>query len=189
MEFAILYGSQREGRQGIKAAKWMVKKVQEAGHDAVLVDSQEYDLPILQKTFGEYDPAPENLQKLHDVLARVDGYVIVSGEYNHSIPPGLTNMMDHFMPEYFWKPAGIATYSAGPFGGVRAAVHLRAFVSELGMPTVPTMFAISKVQSSFDDDGNAVDAAYDERIKGKFLQELFWYAEACKAQRDKGTPY
>ena len=117
-----------------------------------------------------------------------DGFVIVSGEYNHSIPPALKNILDHYYNEYLFKPAAIATYSGGPFGGVRAAVQLRAILGELRMVSIPTMFPISMVQDAFDEQGNAIEKAYEKRIK-QFLDEFEWYANALKESRKKGLPY
>ena len=62
----------------------------------------------------------------------------------------------------------------GPFGGVRGLVNLRGILAELGTPSIPSAFPISRVQHAFDDEGNALEAAYDERI-GKFLDEFEWY--------------
>ena len=85
----------------------------------------------------------------------VDGFVIVSGEYNHGIPPALKNLLDHFLEEYFFRPSAIVCYSAGSFGGVRAAMQLRMTLAELGMPSIPSLFPVPKVQDAFDDDGQA----------------------------------
>ena len=53
---------------------------------------------------------------LENKIKEADGYVIVSGEYNESIPPALTNMMDHFPPRaYAFKPCAIVSYSASKF--------------------------------------------------------------------------
>ncbi|MEH2207280.1 MAG: NAD(P)H-dependent oxidoreductase [Nostoc sp.] len=49
--------------------------------------------------------------------------------------------------------AGIVCYSAGSFGGVRAAIQLRAFLSEIEMPTISSIFAISKIGNSLDEAG------------------------------------
>ena len=186
MNIAVIYGSVRSGRQGIKAAKFIVKKLEERNHEVTLVDPLEFKLPFLDKMYKEYDEgkAPELLEKLAQILKKADGYIIVSAEYNHSVPAALKNLIDYFMEEYFYKPSGIVTYSAGPFGGVRVAVHLRAILGEVGTVSIPSMFPISKVQSSFDDDGNALDEAYDKRIK-KFLDEFDWYLNALKAAREK----
>ena len=128
------------------------------------------------------------MKKLLEHLREADAFVIVSAEYNHSIPPALTNLLDHFYRgEYGFKPVGIVTYSGGPFGGVRAGSHLRSLLGELGMVSIPTMFPISAVHKSFDDEGKALDENYNRRIE-KFLVELEWYANALKEARDKGIP-
>ncbi len=95
----------------------------------------------------------------------------------------MKNLLDHFQSEYLYKPSGIVTYSAGPFGGVRALVNLRGILAELGTPSIPSAFPVSKIHSAFDDEGNAADKAYDERIV-KFLDEYEWYANALKHARD-----
>ena len=138
----------------------------------------------------EYDSgnAPEVMERIHKILDNSDGFVIVSGEYNHSIPPALKNMLDHFQAEYNFKPSAIACYSAGTFGGVRVAMHLRAVLAELGTPSIPSLFPISKIQDAFDDKGNALEKSYDRRII-RFLDEFEWYLRAYKKERDIEMPY
>ncbi len=181
---AVIYGSARRSRQGIKAARFVVRTLEEREHDVTLIDSEKYDLPMLDWMYKEYESgqAPEAMQKLAEILSAADGFVIVSAEYNHSIPGALKNLLDHFQSEYLYKPSGIVTYSAGPFGGVRALVNLRGILAELGTPSIPSAFPISQIHNAFDDDGNAADKAYDERIV-KFLDEYEWYAKALKHAR------
>jgi NAD(P)H-dependent FMN reductase len=183
---AVIYGSERSGRQGIKAARFVVRKLEERGHDVTLVDSEDYKLPMLDKMYKEYESgtAPTAMQSLAETLIAADGFIIVSGEYNHSIPAALKNLLDHYQSEYFYKPSGIVTYSAGPFGGVRALVNLRGILAELGTPSIPSAFPISGIYKAFDDDGNALDAPYDKRIV-KFLDEYEWYTNALKNARMK----
>lgn len=187
---AVIYGSVRAERQGIKAARFVVNQLKKRGHKVTLVDPLVYKLPLLDKMYKEYEKgkAPKIMEKLASILRKADAYVIVSGEYNHSVPAALKNLIDHFMNEYFFKPSAIVSYSVGPFGGVRAAMHLRAILPEVGMPSIPTVFAISRVQNSFDEKGKALDKAYERRIV-KFLDELEWYARAFRAERKKGVPY
>ena len=185
---AVIYGSVRSDRQGIKAAKFIAKKLEERKHEVTLIDPKEYNLPFLDKMYKEFDKgkAPELMDKLGKILSSSDAFMIVSGEYNHSIPAALKNILDHYQSEYFYKPSGIVTYSAGPFGGVRAAMQLRAILCELGTPSIPSTFPISAVQDSFDDEGNAIDKAYDRRVT-KFLDEFEWYSYALKEARKKDT--
>ena len=182
---AVIYGSARRSRQGIKAARFVVRVLEERKHDVTLIDSEKYDLPMLDWMYKEYESgqAPEAMQKLAEILSAADGFIIVSAEYNHSIPGALKNLLDHFQSEYLYKPSGIVTYSAGPFGGVRALVNLRGILAELGTPSIPSAFPISQIHNAFDDDGNAVDTVYDERIV-KFLDEYEWYANALRHARD-----
>ena len=182
----VLYGSARRDRQGIKAARFIVRQLEERGHDVTLIDSAAYEMPMLDWMYKEYDPgkAPKAMQMVAKFLAAADGFVVVSGEYNHSIPAALKNLLDHFQSEYHYKPSGIVTYSAGPFGGVRALVNLRAILAELGTPSIPSAFPVSQIHSAFDEEGVAQDTAYDDRII-KFLDEFEWYANALKQARSQ----
>lgn len=190
LNVTVFYGSVRENRQGIKAAKFILNKCKERGYDLTFIDPLEWDLPLIDKMYKSYEEgeAPEKLKKLAGIIENSDGYIIVSGEYNNSIPPALTNTMDYFLEEYFFKPSAIACYSAGGFGGVRAAMQLRAFLAEIGCPSISSIFPMSMVQNSFDDDGNAKEQKYEKKI-GRFLDEFEWYANAYKEARKNGTPY
>jgi len=105
-----------------------VRALQERGCEPVLVDPLEKRFPLLDKMYKEFPPgqAPPVMEEIADLFRRADGFCIVSGEYNHTVPPALSNLMDHFLEEYFWRPAGIVCYSGGRFGGVRAAMTLRS---------------------------------------------------------------
>ena len=186
LKFVVFYGSVRSDRQGIKAARFIVRKCRERGHDVALIDALEYQLPLLDKMYKEYDPdkAPEVLQRMAKLIIPADAYVIVSGEYNHTIPPALANLLDHFLDEYFWKPSAIVCYSAGSFGGVRASIALRPMLAEMGMSSIPSVFPIPAVQNAFDEDGTPKDENYHGRAT-KFLDELDWYAYALRNARTK----
>ncbi len=184
MKYAVLYGSTRRDRQGIKVARFMVKQLEARGHEVALLDAMELDLPMLDLMWKEYDEgtAPEGMQHAHETLNAADGMVVVGGEWNHSIPPALKNLLDHFQSEFHFKPGGIVTYSAGPFGGVRAAPHYRTILGELGMVSPSIMFAVSNVYKEFDDEGNDPEGRYTKRAE-RFLNELDWYTDALAAKR------
>ena len=187
----VFYGSYRRDRQGIKAAYFMIEQLQQRNHEVIFTDAKEYDFGILDRMYKEYEQgqAPEKMEELAEHIKTADGFVVVAGEYNHSIQPGLSNLMDHYLEEYYFRPAGIVSYSVGGFGGVRAAVQLRAFLTEMGMPTISTIFSISKIGDALDETGIPQDAALTKRV-GQFLDELEWYEEALQRQRQaKGTPF
>ncbi|MEE4379226.1 MAG: NADPH-dependent FMN reductase [Candidatus Competibacteraceae bacterium] len=189
LNVTILYGSTRRDRQGIKAARFIEQQFQERGHNTDFIDAIEADLPLLDRMYKEYPAgqAPENMEKLATIYRASDGFVIVSGEYNHGIPPALKNLLDHFLEEYFYRPSGIVCYSAGSFGGVRAAMQLRMTLAELGMSSIPTLFPVPKVQSAFTEDGTPTNDATYRYVKS-FLNEFEWYAQAMKEARAKGLP-
>ncbi len=186
----VIYGSVRHHRQGIRAARYVLHKCRERNFQVTFVDPMEYDLPMLDRMFKEYDEgeAPEPILGLAEIMQQADGYIIVSGEYNHSIPPALSNLLDHYLEEYFFKPSGIVCYSAGSFGGVRAAIQLRAMLAEMGMSSIPSIMPVPKVKEAFQKDGTPKDNAYEERLK-RFLDEFEWYVDALAKAREKGTPY
>jgi NAD(P)H-dependent FMN reductase len=188
--FLIIYGSVRGARQGIRAAKFMLETCRSRGHAATLVDPAVDQLPLLDRMHKEYAPgqAPAVLERLAGLIKAADGFIIVSGEYNHSIPPALSNLLDHFLEEYFWRPSAIVCYSAGGFGGVRAAMQLRAMLCELGTPSIPSLFPVPQVQDAFDENGVPRDQVYERRA-ARFFDELEWYAGALKAARQAGVPY
>jgi NAD(P)H-dependent FMN reductase len=190
LDLVVFYGSVRRDRQGIRAARFMLETCRERGHRTTLIDPAVDQLPLLDRMYKEYEPgsAPEVLSRLADLIKAADAYIVVSGEYNHSIPPALSNLLDHFLEEYFWRPSAIVCYSAGAFGGVRAAMQLRAMLCELGTPSIPSLFPVPHVQDAFDEDGRPHDDTYHKRA-ARFLDELEWYANALKAARQSGVPH
>lgn len=186
----VLYGSCRTDRRGIKAARYVITEIRNFGCEPILVDAMEYALPMLDTMYKEYDAgkAPAKLEELAQLYRSADGFAIVAGEYNHGIQPGLKNLLDHFLEEYFWRPSAIISYSGGYFGGVRAAVQLRAVLAELGMPAIGSSLPIPRVGSAFTDEGEPTDPKFRER-NVDFFNEFVWYMEALKTQRAKGVPY
>jgi len=186
----VLLGSVRRDRMGSRAARMIVRELERRGHDVHLVDPLELQLPLLDRMYKEHvaGTAPEPLERLASLYRSVDGFLVVSAEYNHGIPPALKNLLDHFLEEYFWRPSGIVCYSAGNFGGVRAAMQLRMTLAELGMPSVPSILPIPRIAEAITDDGATTQPTTD-RSMNRFLDEFLWYADALADARLDGTPY
>ena len=186
----VILGSVRSDRIGIRAARFLTARLEARGHAAPLVDPAELNLPLLDRMFKEYPDgtAPEPLQRLAALYRRSDAFLVVSAEYNHGVPPALSNTLDHFLEEYYWRPSAICCYSAGQFGGVRAAMPLRAMLAELGMPSIPSLLPIPRLQKVVTAEGT-VSEPWLETATTRFLNELEWYAEALRERRQRGTPY
>src|SRR5579872_6052440 len=125
MSFRILvfYGSYRSDRMGIRLAQFVVEGLRAKGQDVELIDAKAVGLPMLDRMYKEHRPgeAPAVMEELAGKIRTADGFVFITGEYNWGIQPGLKNLTDHFLEEWFWRPAAIASYSAGRFSGARAA--------------------------------------------------------------------
>jgi NAD(P)H-dependent FMN reductase len=191
LKLVVLAGSVRSDRRGIRAARFVRRALAARGHEVSVVDPVEVGLPLLDRMYKEYEKgrAPQVLEDLAALYRTADGFIVVSGEYNHSIPPALSNLLDHFLEEYFFRPSAIVCYSAVAFGGVRAAMQLRAMLCELGMPSIPSLFPIPSIQKTFDDDGTPREPATIERRFTRFASEFEWYAAALAEARKKGVPY
>ena len=138
----VFYGSYRSDRMGIRLADYLVAGLRARGADAELVDAKAIDLPMLDRMYKEYPEggAPAGLESLAQKIRSADAFVFVTGEYNWGPQPGLKNLTDHFLEEWFWRPAAIASYSAGRFSGVRAGTVWHSILSEMGMVVASSTF-------------------------------------------------
>lgn len=125
--------------------------------------------------------------ELREIIKSADCFLIVSPEYNHTIPPALSSVMGHFGgSNYKCKPAGIVTYSPGPFGGMRAAMAIQIMCHELGCLPVSKLVGLPAVMDLFEEDGTPKDTAH--RMLGQLpelLDQVEWMAVAMKTQREK----
>jgi NAD(P)H-dependent FMN reductase len=186
----VIFGSVRVERQGIKLARFVQKELARLTCSSTLIDPLEHRLPLLEMQYSDYEPgkAPQVLEELAELYRKADGFAIVSGEYNHGIPPALKNLLDYFLEEYFWRPSANITYSGGRFGGVRAAMQLRMTLSELGMPSIPSTLPVPNIREAFTDDGEPTDPQFREHSR-RFFDEFYWYMQALQNQRKSGVPY
>jgi NAD(P)H-dependent FMN reductase len=187
----VLYGSYRSDRQGIRLADYLVARLKARGSDAELIDAQAVGLPMLDRMYKEYAPGSAPAAMAGKIRA-ADAFVFVTGEYNWGPQPGLKNLTDHFLEEWFWRPAAIASYSAGRFSGVRAGVAWHSILSEMGMVVVSSTLAVGPIAQTLDEHAQPVGKPGEslERSFDRFADDLAWWTEAARAQRArKAVPY
>lgn len=188
----IFYGSYRSDRQGIRLADYLVRSFSDRGADVELIDAKAVGLPMLDRMHKEYAPgeAPAALEALAGKIKAADAFVFVTGEYNWGIQPGLKNLTDHFLEEWYWRPAAIASYSAGRFAGARAATAWHGTLSEMGMVVISSSIAVGGIGHALDADGNPTGdgGASLDRAFPRFAEDLAWWTEAARAQRDRQAP-
>jgi len=188
----VLYGSYRSDRMGIRLAQYVVERLQRRGDEVELIDAKAVNLPMLDRMYKEYPKgqAPKSLEQLASKIRDADGFVFVTGEYNWGIQPGLKNLTDHFLEEWFWRPAAIVSYSAGRFSGVRAATAWHGTLSEMGMVVVSSTIAVGPIGQTLSAEGEPVGAGGQalEQAFPRFADDLVWWVEAAKAQRQRKAP-
>lgn len=192
LDLLVLYGSYRRDRMGIRLADWLVGALGARGHGAELIDAQAVGLPMLDRMYKEHPKgeAPAAMERLAGRIREADGFVFVAGEYNWGMQPGLKNLTDHFLEEWFWRPAAIASYSAGRLAGARANLLWHGTLSEMGMAVVPSILTVGPISQALDGGGNPTGEAGAalEKSFPRFAADLEWWAEAVKAQRERRAP-
>ena len=188
----VLYGSYRSDRMGIRLAQFVVESFRARGDDVALIDAKEVGLPMLDRMYKEYKQgeAPAALENLAGQIREADGFVFITGEYNWGVQPGLKNLTDHFLEEWFWRPAAIASYSAGRFAGTRAATAWHGTLSEMGMVVVSSTIAVGPIAQSLSPEGKPIGEG-GKALQGAFLRfadDLTWWVEAAKVQRARKQP-
>ncbi len=188
----IFYGSYRSDRQGIRLANYLVDAFAARGASPVLIDAKALDLPMLDRMYKEHpkDAAPVVLEALAETIRTADAFVFVAGEYNWGVQPGLKNLTDHFLEEWFWRPAAIASYSAGRSAGVRAGLSWHGILSEMGMVVISSTLAVGQIGQALDAAGQPAGegGAALARAFPRFADDLAWWTEAARAQRARSKP-
>ena len=202
MKFLVFLGTVRDStppqpaRLGARVAQASLEclKSRYEDHDVELIDALDYPLEPVFKPHFSYakGKAPAKLNELAGKIESADGFIMISPEYNHSMSPALANLLNHFGSSLFsYKPSVILTYSAGQWGGVRAAVGMRAYLSELGCIPVSAMIHVPKAQEVFAEDGAAlagVDQASWFDYFGRAFSQIIWWAQAASTHRQKVDP-
>jgi NAD(P)H-dependent FMN reductase len=188
----VFYGSYRSDRMGIRLADFVVAGLRARGDAAELIDAKAVGLPMLDRMYKEYPSgsAPPAMEALASKIRGADAFVFVVGEYNWGVQPGLKNLTDHFLEEWFWRPAAIASYSAGRFSGVRSGFAWHNILSEMGMAVISSALAVGPIAQTLDADaapsgpaGKALEMAFP-----RFADDLAWWTDAAKAQRAQRPP-
>ncbi len=188
----VFYGSYRSDRMGIRLADFVVEGFRARGEEVELIDAKAVGLPMLDRMYKEYPKgaAPAALEKLAGQIRGADGFVFITGEYNWGVQPGLKNLTDHFLEEWFWRPAAIASYSAGRFSGARAATAWHGTLSEMGMVVISSTIAAGPIAQTLSVEGKPTGEGGKalEHAFPRFADDLGWWMEAAKAQRGRKAP-
>jgi len=172
----LVLGTPRKNRESEDVARWVFKKIEERD-DA---ESQFFDVCDFEFPRAEYGQEIKDLfPDWRDAIIKADGLVIVTPEYNHGYPGTLKSVLDLLLREYIHKAVAFVGVSAGPWGGTRVIEACVPMVRELGLAVTFSDLNFPKVGTKFDENGNLLDEAYENRVQG-FLDELIWMSRTLK---------
>ncbi len=183
MYIPVILGSTRRGRQSDTVARFLSARLAAKSIHTEILDLADFNFPVMEERLSRRDDPPPRLREFAAKIAAADALLIVTPEYNSGYPGVLKNALDYLYAEYKHKPVGIATVSAGMFGGLSALAQLRQVVLALSAYPVPASFPVRSVQDNFADDGTPRDPIYEKSAEA-FLRELLWLTDAVVRQKE-----
>src|SRR6202171_4318109 len=188
----VLYGSYRTDRMGIRLANFVVASLHARGELPELIDAKIVGLPMLDRMYKEYTKgeAPVAMEALAAKIRSADAFIFVVGEYNWGMQPGLKNLTDHFLEEWFWRPAAIASYSAGRLSGARSGALWHGTLSEMGMVVISSTLTVGPISRVLSAGGEPMGEAGQGLQKAfpRFADDLAWWTEAARNQHARKAP-
>ncbi|MDQ5932050.1 MAG: hypothetical protein QG649_135 [Patescibacteria group bacterium] len=188
MTIAVIVGTTRQGRVTPRLAKWVMQAAQNRSDAQFkLLDLKDYDIPLLNEAPWEANrQLTQGTRQWLGELQEADGIIIVTAEYNHTIPAVLKNAFDHTHGELIRKPVAIVSH--GVNSGVRANEHLRQMLnSNMGSFAISaTVTYFGKVTDSLDEQGNSsIDNQLNDDKLQNVLNDIIWYTKALTSAKQQ----
>jgi NAD(P)H-dependent FMN reductase len=182
----IIIGTTRAGRFADQPARWIEGIAQQrTDMEFETLDLRDFPLPFFDEPQSPLWSAPKHpiAQRWAAVLARCDGFIIITAEYNHAPSGVLKNALDYAYAEFVRKPVAYVGY--GGVGAARAIEQLRAITAELQMVSVQRAVHIGLMEflgvwqqgKAFEDYPHLGQAAT------AMLDDLAWWTKALRAAR------
>jgi NAD(P)H-dependent FMN reductase len=186
LKIGVIVGSTRPNRVGRKVADWFMEQVQDMPDvEFELIDLAEVNLPFLDepKTPDQGDYQHEHTKKWSKIIDPLDGYILVTPEYNRGYPAALKNALDTIYNEWGHKPVGFVGY--GGLGATRAIQQLIQVTAHLDMVplSMPTVNIIN-LWEAFDDQGK-LKPEFTRGNPQKLVEKLLWWANLLKPTRSQ----
>lgn len=183
MRIGVIAGSSRPGALNPQVVDWVSTQLSERGLDHEVVHFGAFDLPILDEAIpggaGMYEN--EHTKAWAEALRPFDAYIVVTPEYNHSVPGPLKNAIDFIGSEFANKPVAFASYGADK--GVRAVEAWRLAFANFRAATVRATASFSL----FTDftEGKFTPQDVSAGTFGALLTDLLAWAEGFAVVREK----
>jgi NAD(P)H-dependent FMN reductase len=190
----VIIGSSRPGRAADLVAPWVIERTQNhGGFDVEVLDLREWALPMFAETYetvGDFNNPTYSspvVRSWNHKIAEADAFLVITPEYNHSVPAVLKNAIDSVFVSFAFrnKPVAVVGYSGGIAGGVRAIEHLAQIAVEAEMVPLRTATIIPQVFQAFTPDNQPVNPVADISLRIA-LDDLKWWSDALEAARAEG---
>jgi NAD(P)H-dependent FMN reductase len=194
MKLQVIVGSTRPARAADKVVPWVLgRALMHEAFETELLDLRDWPLPMFGEHMGSIgDPrnptySHEAVRRWNRKIAEADAYLVITPEYNHSIPGALKNAIDSVFVSFAFrnKPLAAVGYSAGVGGGIRAIEHLAQVAVEVEAVPLRSTVILPFVDKAFTDDGGPVDPGTEVSLQIA-LDDLAWWARALHNARAAG---
>jgi len=190
LHIPVILGTAREGRASEQVAELVVDYLKQSikNTSPELIDVRNFTFGQTYEAWNEHPDVPE-ISEWKEIADNADGFVIVTPEYNHSIPGELKILLDAAFKQYFDKPVGLVGVSAGGFGGARVVEHIKPILVEFGMTVMGNATYVSHVGDMFADDGSVAEDRRD-KIQGQLddmTDELIRYGQKLNQLRGESS--
>ncbi len=178
---SIISSSIRTGRKSHNVVLYLQKYLEENKLAKVeILDLAKFNFPIFEERLSKQNNPSVALLSFQKSIIDSDGIIVVTPEYNGSIPASLKNVIDVLYDEWHRKPIAFSTVSAGDFGGLQAITHLQFIFWKVRAWTFTANFPIAKVQEKFDDLGNPTNKIQTDLFAEKFINEFYKCIESSQ---------
>jgi NAD(P)H-dependent FMN reductase len=185
----LVIGSTRASRFADKPLVWLLDRLG-AREDLTVevVDLRDHPLPFFDQPLAPARAprryATPAIARLGQTFDRADGFLVLTGEYNHGYPAVLKNALDHYLAEFARKPISFVAY--GNTGGARGVEQLRLVAVELEL--APLRHAVHILPDVLlpairSDPDPELFVTLDVRLH-LAVTDLVWWATALTAARN-----
>ncbi|MCD6013205.1 MAG: NADPH-dependent reductase [Flavipsychrobacter sp.] len=187
LNLKIILGSTRPGRKGEPVANWFYDMaIKHAKFRTELLDLAKINLPFLDEPqhprLKKYEH--QHTKEWSATIEPADAVVIVTPEYNYGYPAPLKNALDFIYQEWNYKPVGFVSYG-GIAAGTRSVQMLKQVVNALKMVALTDNVNIPFIAKHVDENSKFVTDEHIDKSANSMLDELYKWAEALKAMREK----
>lgn len=177
MKLLIIIASTRPGRIGDQVGKWISEyATKHSDFEVSVADLLEINLPLFDEPnlpmFAQYTKT--HTKKWSKLVAAADAFIIVTPEYNYTLPPSLLNAIDYLSHEWNYKPVAFVGY--GGTGAVRAIQTEKLLLTNLNAMPIP--LAVNLVGVYRPAVQTFIPEEKYEQAADIMLKELYKWAEA-----------